>query len=121
MIQDMFIQDWRSVLDFSSRASLYCNLSNMFCFKSYLESICVVKFRIVLTRLRIAAHRLLIETGRWVKPKSIALENRKYITCNLIEDEFHFVFVCPMYTSFRHYIPKYYTHRHSMFKFIAMN
>ena len=63
-----------------------------------------------------AAHRLLIETGRCVNPKPIALENRKCITCNTIEDEFHFILVCPMYTSFRHYIPKY-TNRPSMFKF----
>ena len=40
--------------------------------------------------------------------------------CNLIEDEFHFILVCPMYSSFRHYIPKYYTNRPSMFKFIEL-
>ena len=80
----------------------------------------MVKFIIALTRLRIAAHRLLIETGRWVKPKPIALEDRKCITCNLIEDEFHSILVCPMYTSFRHYIPKYYTNRPSMFKLLKL-
>ena len=79
-----------------------------------------MKFRIALTRLRTAVHRLLIETGRWVKPKPIALENRKFITCNIIEDEFHLKLVCPMYSSFRHYIPKYYTNRPSMFKFIEL-
>ena len=64
-----------------------------------------MKFRIALTRLRTAAHRLLIETGRWVKPKPIALENRKcIITCNIIEDEFHFILVCPMYSSFQNII-----------------
>ena len=114
----MFIQDWHSRLDLSSRASLYRNLSNICCYKSYLDSISVVKFRIALTRLRSAAHRLLIETGRWVKPKPIPLENRKCITCNLIEDEFDFILVCPM--SFRHYIPKYYTNRPSMFRFIEL-
>ena len=89
-------------------------------YKSYLDSISVVKFRIALTRLRIAAHKLIIETGRWVKPKPIALDNHKCITYNLIEDEFHFILVSPMYTSFRHYIPKYYTNRPSMFKFIYL-
>ena len=117
-LQYIFIQQRHSRLYLSSRASLYGNLSNTFCYKSYLDSISVVKFRIALTRLRTAAHRLLTETGRWVKPKPIALENRKCINCNLIEDEFHFILVCPMYSSFRHHIPKYYTNRHSMFKFI---
>ena len=74
----MFIQDWQSRLDFSSRASLYRNLSFFCCYKTYLDSISVVKFRIVLTTLRIAAHRLLIETGSWINPKPIALENRKW-------------------------------------------
>ena len=63
---------------------------------------------------------LLTETGRWVKPKPIALKNRKCITCNLIEDEFHYIFFCPMYTSFRHLVAKYYTNRPSMFKFIEL-
>ena len=80
----------------------------------------MVKFRIALTRLCIAAHRLFIETGRWATPTPIALENHKCIICNLIEDKFHFILVCPMYTSFRHYIPKYYTNRPSMFKFIEL-
>ena len=44
----------------------------------------------------------------------------KSITCNLIDDEFHFILVCPMYTSFRHCIPNYYTNRSSMFKFIEL-
>ena len=38
----------------------------------------------------------------------------------LIEDEFHCILVCPMYSSFRHYIQKYYTSRPSMFKFIEL-
>ena len=80
----------------------------------------MVKFTFALTRLRIASHRLLIETGRWVKLKPTALENRQCITCNLIDDEFRFILVCPMYTSFRHYIPKYYSNRPSMFKFIEL-
>ena len=80
----------------------------------------VVKFTITLMRLHSATHRFLIETGRWVKPKPIALVNRKCITCNLIDDEFHFILVCPMYTFFRHYIPYYYKNRPSMFKFIEL-
>ena len=88
--------------------------------KNLLAFIYVVKFRIALTRLRTAAHRFFIETGRWVKPKPIALENRKCITCNIIEDEFHFILVCPMYSYFRHYIPTYYINRPSMFKFIEL-
>ena len=33
---------------------------------------------------------------------------------------FHFIFACPMYSSFRHYIPKYYTNRPGLFKCIEL-
>ena len=92
-LQDMFIQDWHSRLDLSG---LYHHLSTKkFCYKSKLDSISLVKFRIAITRLRIAARRLLIEMGRWVKPKTLALKNRNCINCNLTEDEFHFFMFVP--------------------------
>ena len=37
--------------------------------------------------------------GRWNKPNPnpILLEDRKCYTCNDLEDEYHFVLVCPLY------------------------
>ena len=59
--------------------------------------------RSILTHFRISAHKLEIETGRYVitNPKT-PLENRLCKQCNLseIEDEEHFLINCPKYTLF---------------------
>ena len=51
-----------------------------------------------LTRFRISAHNLAIETGRYTKPKTPA-ENRLCIYCNQnsVETEQHFLLKCPLY------------------------
>ena len=46
----------------------------------------------ILSKFRLSAHRLRIETGRHTKPKTL-LEKRKCHTCNNLEDEFHDVSV----------------------------
>ena len=58
--------------------------------------------RKALTRLRISAHHLAIETGRYTHPK-IPVENRICPLCpgNNIEDEYHFLLVCPCYAALR--------------------
>ena len=44
-----------------------------------------------------------------------------YCDINEIEDEFHFVIVCPKYTYLRNkYITKYYINGPSMFKFVQL-
>ena len=51
------------------------------------------------TKLRISAHRLEIEAGRYTRPKT-AIENRKCQLCSLnkIEDEYHLFMECPIYS-----------------------
>ena len=39
----------------------------------------------------LSSHRLEVETGRWARPNAISFEERKRISCNLLEYEFHFV------------------------------
>ena len=41
-----------------------------------------------------------------------------YICCNVVEDEFHFMFECPLFTCLRQaHLPKYYYKNPSMYKF----
>ena len=56
------------------------------------------KLRKSLTRLRISCHRLFIETGRYSIPK-IPVEDRlcKFYNLIQVEDEMHFLTVCPLY------------------------
>ena len=59
--------------------------------------------------------------GRWAKLNKIPYENRKCKSCNVLEDEFHFVLECPIYVEFRRrYISKYYWQRPNMLKFIQL-
>ena len=53
-----------------------------------------------MTKLRISAHNLQIETGRYTVPKT-PIENRKCSHCGLIEDEFHFLLECSLYNTER--------------------
>jgi len=74
-----------------------------------------------MSRLRLSAHTFCIETGRWTKPNSIPVNERKCLTCNVIEDEYHFVLECLMYKDLRNvYIPFYYRSRPNMQKFVEL-
>ncbi len=67
----------------------------------YLSNIKSRKVRCSITKLRISAHILKIETGRHTRPKTI-LENRTCETCtNKIESELHAITECPKYTNTR--------------------
>ena len=49
--------------------------------------------RIVITRWRLSSHSLYVETGRYKRPM-VNRENRKCKICNLLEDEYHALFIC---------------------------
>ena len=73
-----------------------------------------------MANLSISSHKLNIEIDRHNK---IDRQDRTCISCNSndIEDEFHFVLVCPDYINLRNdYIPKYYSNRPSVLKFIKL-
>ena len=53
-----------------------------------------------LTKLRLSSHSLLIEKGRYFRPK-IKRENRLCSQCNQIEDEQHFLIHCTKFANVR--------------------
>ena len=57
-------------------------------------------YRIIISRWRLSCHRLKVETGRHIRPR-VPREQRVCGTCNIIEDEQHVVFVCPLYQTIR--------------------
>jgi len=85
-LSDTFIQNWNNRLENSSRANLYKHIA-IFRFQPYLNYCQKSKFRISFSKLRLASHRLHIESGRWARPTLIPLEQRKCTVCNQIEDE----------------------------------
>ena len=55
--------------------------------------------------------------GRWARPERIAFENRKCKHCQILEDEFHFILECPLYSNIRTlYVKRYFYTRPNMFK-----
>lgn len=99
-IKDVFIQDWHSRLENSTRARFYTVICN-FQYQKYLDVLQVQKFRKSLSRLRVSSHRLEIEIGRWTKPNKTPLDNRKCRICNVLEDEYHFVLECLLFQDLR--------------------
>ena len=119
-LNDNFVQEWNNRITLSPRARFY-TLFNSFGDSKYLETIKIRKFRVALTRLRVSSHRLKIESGRWHKPNSIPLNERKCATCNTLEDEYHFIIECPNYLEYRRiHIKQYYWKHPNMIKFLEL-
>ena len=59
--------------------------------------------RKAICKLRLSAHNLLIETGRYAKPRSLPRSERicKHCNFNCIENEFHFLSRCSLYETER--------------------
>ena len=115
-LKDQFIQNWNARVSESSRATFYQAISD-FKLQPYLNIVNVKQFRIALAKLRVSSHRLEIEAGRWIKPNKTPRENRKCKHCNCLEDEFHFLFECTLFSNLRTtYFKPYYRIHSSMFK-----
>ena len=93
------------------KCDLYSVFKTTFQTEYYLTCLNVRKFRIGLARFRCSSHDLNIEKGRYA---NIDRNCRICPLCNLnaVEDEFHFVMICPFYAALRQkYInQKYYVH-----------
>ena len=117
---DVFVQNWFSELHSSTRARSYLLFAD-FKLQKYLKCINIDKFRIALSRLRVSSHRLENETGRWNKPIAIPFHDRKCKHCSILEDEFHFILECSLYTALRKkYINKYFWKSPNIPKFIEL-
>ena len=99
-VEDVYIQDWHSRLENSTRAMLYISVAK-FQYQQYLDILKVEKYRNSLCKIRVSAHRLEVETGRWTKPNKTPLDDRICLICGVLEDEFHFFIECPLYNDLR--------------------
>ena len=119
-VKDVYIQDWHSRLENSTRARFYINVAK-FQYQQYLDILKVEKYRNSLCKIRVSAHRLKVETGRWTKPNKTPLDDRICLICGVLEDEFHFIIKCPLYNDLRNiYIKRYYWQRANMPKFLQL-
>ena len=97
-VKAKFVSDWRIKLYNRPGLRLYKFFKHDFKCEPYLQNIKNTNVRKMFTRLRTSSHFLEIERGRYVSRKEC---DRLCTVCNLVENEFHFVMVCPLYDEFR--------------------
>ena len=116
-IIDQFKQLWHTQINNSQRLKSYCRFKNTFELETYLDKIQIKKYRISLTKFRLSSHDLEVEKGRFL---NIDRENRKCKLCNTnkIENEYHFLLVCPLYNDIRKkYFKRYFCSWPTLHKF----
>ena len=116
-ITDQYKQLCYSIINISSRLTTYSSFKSDFSFEPYLQALSNPRFLMALTKFRVSAHYLAIETGQHTGTER---SMRKCVLCNInvVESEFHFMLVCPFYSELRNqYLPRYYNHWPTLQKF----
>ena len=104
---DNNVQNWNSRIENSPRSTKSKSIVT-FNFQFYFRCNLGTTLTASLSRLLLSSHNLSIEIGRWHRLHCIPREDRKCITCNTIEDEYHFVIECSIFTNHRkRYTSKY--------------
>ena len=115
----MHIQECYSSIEKQNRCRLYRNIKPNYKMESYLLNNYNKELRQCLTKIRMCSHKLLVERGRWQRPK-LEYRDRLCTMCEErdIEDEYHVLMKCTYFSIIRKkYLRSYYSHRPSMFKF----
>ena len=99
-LSDQFHQNaLQSINNDSSKLRTYALFKTKIGFEGYLSGIKEFKIRTQVSKLRLSDHSLLIETGRH---KKLPKEMRVCPFCpKVVENEFHFLLICPAYTIMR--------------------
>ena len=98
-----FVEKWKSAKIASPKLEFYNCIKSEFGPEKYLNLVKCPDARKSLTRLRISAHNLYIEKGRYETPL-VPRAERWCVYCKLnlgvetIEDEYHVLTQCPLYT-----------------------
>ena len=89
-VEDDFVQKWFSSIRNSNKLTLYKELKKCFEFEDYLQYISSRQNRVFLTKLRVSAHSLRVETGRYYDLNRIPTQLGTEINLNrilLLKDE----------------------------------
>ena len=103
-VKQMYINDWQNIIKKeNSKLRTYSLFKNQFEMEKYLLHVKDKNVRSCFTKLRISSHKLMIETGRYNRPRKIPVNERycNYCKNNNIEDEIHFVLTCKLFETER--------------------
>ena len=101
-MQTTYSDSWSSLMKShgsDSKLRTFSQFKTVFKLENYIVQF-PLRIRRNLTKLRISAHSLAIETGRYTRPKT-DVDKRVCFHCKEIESEFHLIFHCKLYTSER--------------------
>ena len=102
-IKDCFMQELHSHIDDSPKALYYKHFKSSLKAEHYLNIDLPYMYKKILSNFRCSSHCLMIEKGRHQNIERslrfcpLCLRRNAYV----IEDEFHFFFVCPIYAEIR--------------------
>jgi len=100
-INSLYTREWENKISQESKMRTYNVFKNSFVMEDYL-SLKNEHFRKALTKLRISAHTLAIEKGRYTIPPTPAIDRIcKHCPGRRIEDEYHFLMDCKKFSSER--------------------
>ena len=119
-LRDQYTSEWNEKLSMSSSLQFYRAIKPVINISTYLEKIVNVKYRKAISKIRLSSHNLHIETGRH---RQTERNYRKCLFCNLndIEDEYHFILICPPYNDIRKiHIKQYNYTRPNMYKLVQL-
>ena len=104
-LKDQYQQSALAEIRNSSKLRFYSKLKTTCGMERYLTDIKNVKHRMAMTRLRLSSHNLNIEEGRY---SSTPREERICSLCKKdVEDETHFLIICPMYNNIKHHLSEH--------------
>ena len=89
---------WRNQKENSSKLRFYNSVTDKYNLAPYLPATNDFYHRQALARLRISAHDLQIEKGRYTQTPQ---KDRKCPICDIVEDELHFLDDCKIYSNIR--------------------
>ena len=95
---DIYLQEWTASVRDSERYALYRSIQCGFGNSEHLKSVNIFCLRVALTQIRLGVLPLKNNTERFCERP----DARFCIFCkNVNEDEFHFLYMCPVYTDLR--------------------
>ena len=102
-VKDISCQNWCSDVVNSCKLRTYYQFKSMLEPEKYLSCLSLRKHIVSLSKFRCSNHDLAVESGRY---KNIDVSDRICELCNLngiiaIEDEYHFLLICPSYKNLR--------------------
>ena len=118
-LYDMTKQDFDSKLNDSPKCILYKYLVSNVCLQPYLCKPIPDLYKKSIVKLRLSSHNLAIEEGRYANIERISRYCK--ICFEEMEDEMHFILVCPLYLNIRKELIKpYYWRKPSTYKLLQL-